>query len=63
VLRDERFQLADELTLPAEVEIGVDPVLEERPANLLETPDLSLCPRFVAEIGQRRPAPERERVA
>ena len=59
----QRVQLADQLLLVAEREIGVDPVLQRRQASLLEPCDLSLSERLVGEVGQRRTAPQPERVA
>ena len=43
-------------------EVGLDPLLERDCAELLEPCDLGLGERLVEEVGERRPAPERERV-
>src|SRR5262245_5099759 len=59
---DERFQLANELSLAAELELGVDPLLDRSEAQLLEARDLALGEGVVGEIGERRSAPERERL-
>ena len=63
MLRDERLQLADERAVPAEREIGVDPVLERGEPELLEPVRLRPRERLVREVGERRAAPERERLA
>ena len=59
---DEGLQLADQLAVPSEREVGVDPLLERGQAELLEASDLRLGERLVREVGEGRPAPERERV-
>ena len=63
VLGDERLELRHELVLAAERQVGVDPLLDGREALLLEARDLALGERLVAEVGQRLPVPERERLA
>ena len=63
VLRDETLELADELRMAAEREIGLDPLLERREAKLLEADDRGLGELLVGEVRQRRAAPERERLA
>ena len=63
VLADERLELGDELRTAAEREVGVDAVLERHEPQLLQAPDLGLAERLVGEIGERAPAPERERLA
>ena len=60
---DERFQLGDELGVPPEREVGLDPLLERDRAELLEPRDLRLRERLVEEVGERGTAPERERLA
>ena len=47
----------------AELDLGLEPVFKRRQAELLEPRDLLLQERLVGEIGEGRPAPERERVA
>ncbi len=59
---DESLQLADQLVVASQSEICVDPLLERGEPKLLEPGDLRLRERLVREVGQRRPAPERERV-
>ena len=62
VALDERLELADQLVVPSEREVAVDPLLEGRQAELVEPGDLRLRERLVREVGEGRPAPERERV-
>jgi hypothetical protein len=63
VLRHERLELADELRLPTRGEVGLEAILARREAQLVEARDLRLSEGLVGKIGQRRPAPERERLA
>jgi hypothetical protein len=58
VLGDERLHLADERAMPAELELGVDPVLERGQPQLLQAADLVLRKRLVRELGQRAAVPE-----
>ena len=62
VALDERLELTDQLVVPSEREVGVDPLLERGQTELLEPSDLRLGERLVREVGEGRPAPERERV-
>ena len=62
LLGDERLELADELGVAPEGEVGVDPLLEGRPAKLLEPGDLRLRPRLVGDVGKRWAPPERQRL-
>ncbi len=45
---------------PPALEVGVDPLLERGEAQLVEPPDLALRESLVGEVGERRPAPERQ---
>ena len=63
VLADEHLDLTDELCEAAEREVGVEPPLEGRQAELFESEHLQLRERFVGEVGERRPAPEIESFA
>ena len=47
----------------AELDLGLEPVLERGQPQLVEPGDLVLEERLEREVGERRPAPERERVA
>jgi hypothetical protein len=59
---DERLELGDELTVAREREVGFDPFLEGGKAELIEPGDLLLCERVEGELGERRAAPEPERL-
>ncbi len=61
MLRDQLLELADELAVSPEREIGVDPILERRQSKLPEPDDLGLRKRLPGEITERRSAPERKR--
>ena len=63
VLGDERLELPDEVGVPAERQVGVEPVDQRVQAKLLEPTDLMLGERLVGELGERRAAPHRERFA
>ena len=60
---DERLELRDELGVAAQREIGVDALLENDRAELLEAGYLVLRERLVEEVRERRPTPESERLA
>ena len=62
MLRDQRLELADDVAVMPERQVGLDPPLERGEAQLLEARALVPCERL-RELGQRGPAPERERVA
>ena len=63
VLRDERLELRHQLVMAAERQLSVDAILDRRETELLEPGDLALRERLVSQLGQRLPAPERERLA
>ncbi len=60
---DDGLQLGHELDVAAEREIGVDSFLQRHEPKLLEPRDLRLREGLVREVGERRPAPERKRLA
>ena len=60
---DERLELADELFVAAGCEVGLDPRLEQRAAELVEPGDLGLRERVVGELGERLAPPQRQRSA
>jgi hypothetical protein len=62
VLAHQRLELADQRGVPAEREIGVDPILERREALLLQPRSLALRKPLIRKVRQRRPAPQRQRV-
>nr|WP_291414135.1 hypothetical protein [Actinophytocola sp.] len=62
VLVDQVRQLADELGVPAAVEVGVDPGVERGEALLVEPPGLGGDRGGGGHVGDRRAAPQRERL-
>ena len=58
MLPDERLELADELVLAAEAQLGLDPVLESGEPELLEPRDLALREGVVTKVGQRGAPPQ-----
>ena len=61
--RDEGLELGDDLVGTSEREVGLDPFLDGGQAELLEAGDLLLRERVEAEVGERRSAPEIQRLA
>ena len=61
VARGERVELGNEHRMPAERQICVDPLLEEPEPHLLEPGGFGRRERLV-QLGERRPAPERQRL-
>ena len=57
---DELLELLDDRVMPAQGEVGLDPLLERREVQLLEPGDVVLGKRLVGELGERRAAPEGE---
>ena len=60
---DKRFQLADQLRVAAQRELGLDALLDGGQVKLLKPGDLALRKRLVRELGERRAAPQPERLA
>ena len=60
--RDERLELGDEDTVAPAREVGVDPLLECRQPRLVQALDLHRRSRLEEEVGERRAAPEAERL-
>src|SRR5581483_12332134 len=58
---DERLELAGEVLVPPEREVGVEPPLERVQAQLLEPRALRRRERLGRELRERRPAPQLER--
>ena len=50
------------LVVVSELDLGLEPVLERRQPQLVEAGDLALEERLEGEVGERRPAPERQGV-
>ena len=63
MLRNERFELAHCGAVAAERELGFEPSLERVQTKVLEMGAFRLCERLGCELGERRPAPERQRLA
>src|SRR5581483_1119180 len=59
---DERLELSDELWMATRAQVALDPLLQAAKAELLEACGLSGREPVIGEVGQRRPAPERERL-
>ena len=59
MLATQRLELANQFPLPAESELGFDPLLERPEAQLLQTLDLDPHQPLQIEIRQRAPTPER----
>ncbi len=55
------MKLADEKVVAPERELGIDPILERREPELLETRGMWLGKLLVGEVGKRGTAPECER--
>ena len=62
VLPHERLELAGDLGVPPEGEVGVDALAEAAEAEVVEPGDLGLGEALVADVGERRAAPQAERV-
>ncbi len=54
VLRDERFQLTDQIGVEAERQFRLDPLLERSDAQFLQPSDLGLRERLIRELGERQ---------
>ena len=61
LLPGQRLELAHELGMAAEREVGVDPSLQAGQAELLQAGDLGLGEGLVAEVGEGLATPERQR--
>ena len=59
---DERLELGDEPGVLSQLEVGVDPLLQRIEPQLGKPAACRLCERLFAELGQRRTAPEVERL-
>jgi hypothetical protein len=60
---DEPFELADEVGVAAQGEVGLDSLLERAEAELLQPRCLGLSERLIGELVQRWAAPENQGVA
>ncbi len=60
---DEHLELADHRTVLAEHQVGVDTILQRSQAHFLQARDLAVSERLIGQIGERFPAPQRQRRA
>ena len=60
VLCDKRLELADQLSILAEREVGLDAQLDRGKPDLLEPGDRRLGEALVRDVRERRPPPQRE---
>ena len=63
IVHDEGLELRAQLAVPSQREVGRDPLLERLQPKLVQPVGLTLDERFVSKLGERRAAPERERLA
>ena len=63
MLRHERFELADHVGVPAQLELSVDQILSRHTVELFEARDLRSRERLVVQVAERWSAPERECLA
>ena len=63
MLLDELLQLAGQVASGAQLEVGVDALLERRESRLLQAADLIAGERLEGEVLERRSSPERQRGA
>ena len=63
MLRDERLELADQLEMTSQGKLGLHACRDTGDTEILEPRDRALGKGLVDEVGERRPAPELERVA
>ena len=61
VLGDEPLELADDVAVATELEIGVDPLRERGEAELVQPPDLRLREVLERELARARSPPQLER--
>ena len=62
LLCDGGLQVRDQIRVPAECELGLDPGLERGPAPLLQAGDLGLREALIGKVRERRAPPELERL-
>src|SRR5439155_11086613 len=63
VLRDQALEFGDEVAVMSEREVGLDSILERGETKLLQPGDRRLRKRLVGKVGERRSAPQRQRLA
>jgi hypothetical protein len=52
MLRHQRFELSDQVSMTTERKLGLDPLLHHRKPQLLEASDLRLRERLVGDVGE-----------
>src|SRR5215204_4441978 len=62
IFGDQRLQLRNQLRVPAQLEIRLDPIFQRRHPQLLQPPDLRLRERLERELSERAAAPQIQRV-
>ena len=62
VIDDEALELGDDLSVPAELELGIDLLLDHRESELFEPQSLRGRKLFIAKVRQRLAAEEDERL-
>ena len=62
MLVHERLELGDQLRVSPGFEVGVESILERREPQLLETTNLGLSEGLEPQVGERRPAPNLQRL-
>jgi hypothetical protein len=63
LLTNETFELDDEVVVTSARKVRIDSLLDRGETQLFEVRNLALRKRLVREVGKRRTAPERERLA
>ena len=63
MLGDQAFQLTGERDVMTQFQVGCDAVLERRRVQVVQGADLGLRELLVGQIGERRPTPQRQRLA
>ena len=63
VLAHQPLEIANHLRLPAERQLRLDPPLDRADVQLFQAGDLRLRERVVPKVAQRRPPPQRQRLA
>ena len=63
LLRDEPLELGDDACVLAQLQLGVDALLERMQTQLGQPARGRLCERLLVKLGERRAAPELERLA
>ena len=62
ILPDERLQLGDDGTMPSELEIRIEALLERTESQVVQPRDLGLRPGLEPQVSQRLPPKQRQRL-